>query len=142
MYISHAHRRTRAHAAGVGTSTSLRRGRLDHPEHRRARRGTHRRGLDRHRTRSGDLRLVADASGVKLGFVDLHRRTWYLPETKSQRDLTIHLSNFAMRHFQALAALREFDPSAPGTPVPWVFPRTGSGRLNTHQPEISGLAAI
>jgi hypothetical protein len=49
------------------------------------------------------LQTVADKSGVKLGFVDLDRRTWYLPETKNQRDHTIHLSDFALRHFRALA---------------------------------------
>jgi len=68
------------------------------------------------------LQIVAEASGVKLGFVDVHRRTWYLPETKNQRDHTIHLSSFAMRQFQALAALREIDPKSPATTIPWVFP--------------------
>lgn len=68
------------------------------------------------------LRSVADAAGVKLGFVDLKRRTWYLPETKNQRDHTIHLSDFALRQFQALAALRELDPAIPGAVVPWAFP--------------------
>jgi len=68
------------------------------------------------------LRTAADAAGVKLGFVDLERCTWYLPETKNQRDHTIHLSDFALRHFGALAALRELDPAVPGAIVPWVFP--------------------
>jgi integrase len=68
------------------------------------------------------LQLAAEACGVKLGFVDLHRHTWYLPETKNQRDHTIHLSDFAMSHFQTLAALRESEPGAPGATVPWVFP--------------------
>jgi len=42
-----------------------------------------------------DLRAGAERSRVKLGFVDLKRRSWYLPETKNQRDHTIHLSAFA-----------------------------------------------
>jgi integrase len=68
------------------------------------------------------LRMAADASSVKLGFVDLQRRTWYLPETKNQRDHTIQLSDFAVRQFQTLSALRELDPRTPGVIVPWVFP--------------------
>lgn len=68
------------------------------------------------------LRSAADGAGVKLGFVDLKRRTWYLQETKNQRDHTIHLSDFALRQFQALAALRELDPAIAGAVVPWAFP--------------------
>jgi integrase len=71
------------------------------------------------------LRSAADGAGVKLGFVDLKRRTWYLPETKNQRDHTIHLSDFALRQFQALAALREVDPAITGAVVPWAFPGIG-----------------
>jgi integrase len=74
-----------------------------------------------------ELRAVAESSGVKLGIVDLHRRTWYLPETKNQRDHTIHLSDFAVRHFRALAAWQEIDPNLPGTSVPWLFPGIGGG---------------
>jgi len=52
--------------------------------------------------------------------VDLTRRTWYLPETKNQRDHTIHLSELALEQFEALQQLREADPD--GNPTPWVFP--------------------
>jgi integrase len=72
-----------------------------------------------------ELRTLADSRGVKFGIVDLHRRTWYLPETKNQRDYTIHLSDFAVRHFQALAEWREMDPSDPANAVPWLFPGLG-----------------
>jgi hypothetical protein len=40
----------------------------------------------------------------------------------SLSDHTIHLSDFAVRHFRALAAWREIDASKPGTATPWVFP--------------------
>jgi len=55
------------------------------------------------------LKAVADAHGVKLGFVNLERRTWYLPETKNQRDHTIHLSAFAIAQFRNLAQLSAVD---------------------------------
>jgi integrase len=71
------------------------------------------------------LQTVAEKSGVKLGFVEIDRRTWYLPETKNQRDHTIHLSDFALHHFRALAALQELDPNNPNSAVPWVFPGIG-----------------
>lgn len=54
--------------------------------------------------------------------VDLDAARWYLPTTKNGRDHIIHLSAFALRHFQALAALRENDKD--GKPLPWVFPNT------------------
>lgn len=71
------------------------------------------------------LQAVAESSGVKLGIVDLRRRTWFLPETKNERDHTIHLSAFAVRQFRALAEWREMDPAEPGAAVPWVFPGIG-----------------
>ncbi len=61
----------------------------------------------------------ADATDVKFGEVNLARRTWYIPETKNQRDHTIHLSDFAVKHFEALAELSEHDA--------WIFP-DASGR--------------
>jgi integrase len=63
------------------------------------------------------LKAQAEQSGSKLGFVDLAGRTWYLPETKNQRDHTIHLSAFAVTQFRCLLELREAGPAAP-----WVFP--------------------
>ena len=68
------------------------------------------------------LRVIAAASGVKLGFVDLEMRTWHLPETKNQRDHTIHLSDFALAQFRELASCGESGPCAPHRSLPWVFP--------------------
>jgi len=70
----------------------------------------------------GALQATADAEDVKLGVVDTIARTWYLPNTKNQRDHTIHLSDFALTQFKNLAALRERD--AAGSLVSWVFPAT------------------
>lgn len=66
------------------------------------------------------LQAAADAAEVKLGFVHLGARTWYLPDTKNQRDHCIHLGNFALAQFEKLSALRECD--ATGAAVPWLFP--------------------
>lgn len=65
---------------------------------------------------------VGEAMGARWEHVDLQARRWYLPETKNERDHTIHLSDFAVAQFMALAELRE--PCADGTPSPWVFPAT------------------
>jgi len=73
-----------------------------------------------------DLRAAVDRSGSKLGFVDLDRSTWYLPETKNQRDHTIHLSAFAAAQFRCLLGQREA-----GTALPWVFPSAnGKGPID------------
>jgi integrase len=69
------------------------------------------------------LQRVADADEVKLGVVNRLACTWYLADTKNQRDHTIHLSKFAVAQFDKLAALREVAHGAPaGTLSPWVFP--------------------
>lgn len=65
---------------------------------------------------------VGEAMSARWEHVDLDRGTWYLPDTKNQRDHLIHLSSIARDQFKALAALRERD--AAGKPVPWVFPNT------------------
>jgi integrase len=65
---------------------------------------------------------VGEAMGARWCDVDLKNRRWHLPETKNQRDHTIHLSDFAVVQFKGLAALRENLPS--GAPSPWVFPAT------------------
>jgi integrase len=65
---------------------------------------------------------VGEAMGARWEHIDLKARTWYLPDTKNQRDHTIHLSDFALRQFEVLASLREQDED--GKPVPWVFPAT------------------
>lgn len=74
----------------------------------------------KNRASIASLRDVAEASGTKFGIVDLDARTWYLPDTKNQRDHTLHLSDFAVACLRELAELREVDPS--GNACPWVFP--------------------
>ena len=69
-----------------------------------------------------ELLAVAQACDVKLGFVDLHARTWYLANTKNQRDHTIHLSKFAIRQFEALKAVRDNSPLVELKFSPWIFP--------------------
>lgn len=69
---------------------------------------------------------VGEALGARWEHVDIEARRWYLPETKNERDHTIHLSDFALVHVQALAELREVGPD--DKPTPWVFPSTaGTG---------------
>jgi integrase len=71
------------------------------------------------------LSRQAEAAGVKLGIVNIEKRQWYLPQTKNQRDHTIHLSDFALAQFRLLGQMREpltEDPE--GTISPWVFPAT------------------
>ena len=63
---------------------------------------------------------IGEAVGARWEHLNLHGKTWYLPDTKNQRDHTIHLSAFAVRQIQALAALRENDLL--GQPIPWLFP--------------------
>jgi len=63
---------------------------------------------------------VSEAMSARWEHVDLVAGTWHLPETKNERPHTIHLSAFALRQFEALAALREKDKD--GRPLPWVFP--------------------
>lgn len=63
-----------------------------------------------------------EAMAAQWSDVDLEARRWHLPETKNQRDHTIHLSDFAVAQFEALAELRERLPS--GAPSSWVFPAT------------------
>lgn len=63
--------------------------------------------------------------------IDLQARTWYLPKeaTKTERDHTVHLSDFAVVQFQRLLALRPNDSK--GKPLPWVFPnRAGDGPVD------------
>ena len=69
---------------------------------------------------------VGEAMAAHWDHVDVASCTWYLPDTKNQRDHTIHLSPFALGQFDRLAALREKDKD--DKPITWVFPneaRTG-----------------
>lgn len=67
-------------------------------------------------------------TGVRLGEalnatwsdVDLDAGTWHLPQTKNQRDHTIHLSEFAQSQMEILALNAEVDDD--GKPLPWLFP--------------------
>lgn len=77
------------------------------------------------------------ATGCRIGelmaaewkHIDVLARTWYLPDTKNQRDHTIHLSNFAMAQVTKLSALREvLNGSATAELTPWVFPATDNRR--------------
>lgn len=69
---------------------------------------------------------VGEAMSAKWEHVDLEARTWYLPDTKNQRDHTIHLSDFARAQFVDLKSLRE--AGSDGKLLPWVFPnRAGDG---------------
>ncbi len=72
------------------------------------------------------------ATGCRVGelmnaqwlHVDLASRKWYLPDTKNQRPHTIHLSDFAVRHFETLQTLKVL--TSDRLPCPWVFPNTKS----------------
>jgi integrase len=75
------------------------------------------------------LKVIAEAEDVKLGIIDTRARTWYLPDTKNQRDHTIHLSTFAIALFDSLRQFREvLKTSTTGELSPWVFPGTKNGR--------------
>jgi integrase len=69
---------------------------------------------------------VGEAMAARWENVDLEKATWYLPETKNERDHTIHLSALALRQFKVLYGLREVTKDADGkdAPMPWVFPAT------------------
>lgn len=68
-----------------------------------------------------DLRAIGEQAGVKVGFVDLSRRTWHIPVTKNQRSHTIHLSEFAHAQFKKLNDLRESSGDSTERPSAWVF---------------------
>ncbi len=74
---------------------------------------------------------VGEAMAARWDHVNLAARTWYLPETKNERDHTIHLSAFAVRQFETLATLREVRD---GEVLPWVFPNS-VGRVNKRTPD-------
>lgn len=65
---------------------------------------------------------VGELMAARWEHVNIDARTWYLPTTKNQREHLIHLSDFALRQFAALAELREI--GVDGQPVPWLFPAT------------------
>jgi integrase len=71
---------------------------------------------------------VSEAMSARWEHVDLVARKWLLPETKNERDHTIHLSDFALHKFKTLAACRETETALAreadlsASPSPWVFP--------------------
>jgi integrase len=65
---------------------------------------------------------VGELMSARWDQIDSDRRTLYLPDTKNQRDHTVHLSAFAWRCVESLHALREIE--ADDTPSPWLFPNT------------------
>lgn len=65
---------------------------------------------------------VGEVMGARWEHVDLDHRTLFLPETKNERDHTVHLSDFAIAQMQALASMREM--CSDGKPSPWLFPAT------------------
>ncbi len=72
-------------------------------------------------------KTLAETEDVKLGLVDLHACTWYLPTTKNQRDHTVHLSAFAIEQFKKLHTLRVTlqetgNAELDGQLSRWVFP--------------------
>jgi integrase len=71
---------------------------------------------------------VGELMNAEWRYVDLVARTWHLPDTKNGRDHTIHLSEFALKRFEVLDALKEVD--AEGKPLPWVLPNSsGDGAV-------------
>jgi integrase len=67
---------------------------------------------------------VGELMGAKWKDVNTEGKSWYLPETKNERPHTIHLSEFAVGHFDAIANLKR--PEEPL--LPWVFPNAkGTG---------------
>lgn len=81
--------------------------------------------IDAEADRLATFEELGDPYKVKVGVIDRESGTWYLPDTKNQRDHTIHLSKFARDQLGALAELRE----APNGEMAeglhsWVFPAT------------------
>ena len=69
-----------------------------------------------HKSSRKALSTSATANDVKFGTVNLMTRKWFIPDTKNEREHTIHLSDFAVAKFNELEALREHDD--------WIFPDT------------------
>ena len=67
---------------------------------------------------------VGELMAAEWSDIDLAARTWHLPDTKNQREHTIHLSDFSLHHFEQLATMRESGP--------WVFPNArGTGPVDS-----------
>jgi integrase len=76
---------------------------------------------------------IGELMGAQWQHVNTVGRTWHLPQTKNGRNHTIHLSDFALKHFMALedASLKDKRRDGHGKPLPWVFPnKKGTGPLD------------
>lgn len=72
---------------------------------------------------------VGELMRAEWRHVDRRRRTWHLPDTKNEREHTIHLSDFVIEHLDRLANLREV--GGDGQPLPWLLPNsTGTGPVD------------
>ncbi|MEP7295738.1 MAG: tyrosine-type recombinase/integrase [Burkholderiales bacterium] len=67
---------------------------------------------------------VGELMAATWNDIDLAACTWHLPDTKNQREHTIHLSAFSVRQFVQLAGMRETND--------WVFPNArGTGPVDS-----------
>jgi integrase len=57
---------------------------------------------------------IGEVSGARWDQVDLERRLWILPNTKTGKPHRVHISDFALTQFQALQAITGASP--------WLFP--------------------
>lgn len=65
---------------------------------------------------------ISELMNATWEHVDFEALTWHLPDTKNQREHTIHLSPYAEMLFRQLAEMRVWDTKPDGKPLPWVFP--------------------
>ncbi len=85
------------------------------------------RKIDSAKQQLATYEAFGDPDRVKVGVIDRTARTWYLPDTKNQRDHTIHLSDFALVQIEVLRQHREVQTKSTGRELsPWVFPATNN----------------
>ncbi len=70
---------------------------------------------------NAELRKITESIRVKYGSVDVANRTWYLPDTKNQRDHTLQLSSFAVSLIVELRQSRTHNT--------WLFPDSIGNKL-------------
>ena len=59
---------------------------------------------------------IGEILSARWEHVDMDSRLWFLPDTKNDRDHTVHLSDFALRQFRQLKKITGFST--------WLFPNT------------------
>ena len=86
---------------------------------------------------------ISECMGARRSDIDLRARTWYVPESKGQRDHTVHLSDFAVRQIEEIERLHAIRDARraqrsgkpeDGERSPWMFPnvrRTGHVDITT-----------